>query len=131
MGRDDFTCKRCCDKEKTLHIHHKFYINKNDPWDYDDDCLVTLCEDCHVEAQDGMDDATKELVRTIKKAGFFHQDIMYIAQAFEIMNPQHLHEVIACSFAKHLINDDLQNEMIDRYLGRIREISSTKCDSHG
>lgn len=30
-----------------LNIHHKYYIQGNKPWDYKDDALVTLCEDCH------------------------------------------------------------------------------------
>lgn len=30
-----------------LNVHHKIYFKNRDLWDYDDDCLVTLCEDCH------------------------------------------------------------------------------------
>ena len=32
---------------KGLNIHHKYYITGRKPWDYDDDALITLCEDCH------------------------------------------------------------------------------------
>ena len=51
MKRDRFTCKLCGDKETQLHIHHKEYINGNDPWDYDNKLLITLCEDCHTEIE--------------------------------------------------------------------------------
>lgn len=30
-----------------LNIHHKFYIQGHKPWEYNDEALVTLCEDCH------------------------------------------------------------------------------------
>ncbi|GER60628.1 hypothetical protein ULMA_27360 [Patiriisocius marinus] len=31
-----------------LHVHHKYYIKNNYPWQYDDDALITLCSKCHV-----------------------------------------------------------------------------------
>lgn len=30
-----------------LNIHHKYYIRDKEPWDYDNDALVTLCSFCH------------------------------------------------------------------------------------
>ena len=30
-----------------LNVHHKIYYKNRDLWDYQDDCLVTLCENCH------------------------------------------------------------------------------------
>ncbi len=30
-----------------LNVHHKLYINKRKLWDYTDDSLVTLCNNCH------------------------------------------------------------------------------------
>ena len=36
-----------------LQIHHKFYVIENkilvNPWEYDDDALITLCHICHGE----------------------------------------------------------------------------------
>lgn len=51
MQRDKFTCKLCGDTETQLHVHHKEYINGNDPWEYDNKYLITLCEDCHTEIE--------------------------------------------------------------------------------
>lgn len=47
MERDRFTCKICGSSEKTLTVHHLFYINKRDPWDYPWRALITVCNDCH------------------------------------------------------------------------------------
>ena len=30
-----------------LNVHHNIYYTNRKLWDYQDDCLVTLCEDCH------------------------------------------------------------------------------------
>ena len=33
----------------TLHVHHKYYIEDRNPWEYDENALITLCSDCHSE----------------------------------------------------------------------------------
>lgn len=45
--RDDFQCQMCFDREETQTVHHKWYTNGLDPWEYPDECYITLCEDCH------------------------------------------------------------------------------------
>jgi len=50
MQRDDFACRHCGNKEKTLNVHHLSYKAKTDVWDYEPDNLVTLCEICHENA---------------------------------------------------------------------------------
>jgi len=47
MQRDDYMCCNCGATEKTLNVDHKIYIKGRDPWDYPDEDLQTLCEDCH------------------------------------------------------------------------------------
>jgi len=49
LQRDNFSCQCCGDKESSLHVHHTKYIANTDPWEYDNDSLVTLCENCHSE----------------------------------------------------------------------------------
>lgn len=47
MKRDNFSCVNCGDKETQLQIHHLEY--SSNPWDIEDDKLITLCEPCHGE----------------------------------------------------------------------------------
>ena len=47
MDRDGFECKACRENSKTLHIHHTTYDKDLKPWEYFNDKLLTLCEDCH------------------------------------------------------------------------------------
>ena len=51
LDRDNHKCKYC-GSTYNLQVHHKYY-NKypNEkmamPWDYPDDALITLCDNCH------------------------------------------------------------------------------------
>lgn len=47
MQRDDFKCTQCNSSKKTLHVHHRFYLKGSEPWEYENDALRTLCEQCH------------------------------------------------------------------------------------
>lgn len=47
MQRDNFQCQCCFSKEDTLTVHHKKYIDGKSAWEYPDNLLITLCEDCH------------------------------------------------------------------------------------
>jgi hypothetical protein len=50
MKRDEFSCQSCNDTESTLNVHHRVPYRKNIKiWDYENDELITLCENCHKE----------------------------------------------------------------------------------
>jgi hypothetical protein len=51
MRRDKFKCRKCGDEETTLNVHHKYYTNGLDPWDYPNDSMITLCEHCHKQIE--------------------------------------------------------------------------------
>ena len=51
LDRDGHKCQ-WCGRTDHLQVHHKYYMKYPDgrfaePWDYPDDKLITLCEDCH------------------------------------------------------------------------------------
>jgi hypothetical protein len=47
MEKAGFTCKTCQSKDKTLTVHHINYRKGADPWEYHEDELACLCEECH------------------------------------------------------------------------------------
>jgi len=49
MERDGFQCQMCFNRDDTLTVHHKYYLSGKEPWEYEGECLITLCEDCHSE----------------------------------------------------------------------------------
>jgi len=66
LERDYWTCQECGDKTTTLHVHHRKYIKGRNPWEYDDDVLITLCETCHEKIRSKKEEIpTPRLDRTI------------------------------------------------------------------
>lgn len=44
LRRDNYKC-RLCKKQGRLNVHHLEYLEE--PWDAPDNCLITLCKECH------------------------------------------------------------------------------------
>jgi hypothetical protein len=61
MERDDFTCVSCGNKEKTLNVHHKTYRKGAEPWDYEDGNFMTLCEPCHEQSHEFIDEIKQNI----------------------------------------------------------------------
>lgn len=51
LERANFECEDCGEKNVTLHIHHQYYKKDLAPWEYPDESLHCLCENCHKKAQ--------------------------------------------------------------------------------
>ena len=47
LERDGHFCQTCGATNEELHVHHLYYIDGKNPWEYDDEALVTLCCNCH------------------------------------------------------------------------------------
>jgi len=48
-GFMDYRAIIIADKQYYLQVHHKYYIVDKNPWDYNDNDLITLCNWCHWE----------------------------------------------------------------------------------
>ena len=54
LERDGYKCK-WCGSPNNLQIHHRYYEKypngeKVKPWDYPNEALITLCDECHKKA---------------------------------------------------------------------------------
>lgn len=47
LEQSEFSCDCCGDSKSTLHVHHGYYATGVKPWEYENDSLWVLCEDCH------------------------------------------------------------------------------------
>ena len=65
MNRDKFRCTICNSSSSELHVHHGYYERNLDPWEYDDDTLLTVCHACHEEAEN----VRVTLIKRIAKLG--------------------------------------------------------------
>ena len=68
MQRDEFACRACGNKENTLNVHHLEY--SGNPWDAENDSLVTLCQNCHADAE------TVKKLKNVINDGFLHAALM-------------------------------------------------------
>ena len=66
LERDDWACQKCFDPDSTLHVHHRYYEKDKEPWEYPDDALITLCEDCH-EGEKGFKDELKAIESVVRE----------------------------------------------------------------
>lgn len=81
MSRDEFECKHCFEKNKTLNVHHWGY--NGDPWNVEPKSLITLCEDCHAEETENVKESIKECVQSLKLSGFGSIAFSSLAKIFE------------------------------------------------
>lgn len=59
--RDNFTCKLCKRKDRTLNVHHKKYSKSGNPWDTEPKDLITYCEICHKEYENHKKNVIRDL----------------------------------------------------------------------
>jgi hypothetical protein len=64
MERDGFRCDHCDSVDNSLNVHHLIYIKNAKPWEYDPDDLLTLCEGCHRN----LTNAINEIMLIIKRS---------------------------------------------------------------
>lgn len=74
--RDNYTCQAfdCGSTTKNLQVHHIEYLSI-DPWEYPNDMLITLCEDCH-NKESGREELEKHFATTLKMKGFLMCDLL-------------------------------------------------------
>lgn len=84
MNRDSFTCQWCFSGDKMLVVHHRYYLPKTEPWDYNDSCLITICQDCHETEHEIRPAVEQALIMACRQVGFQPHDLQCLSQA--IMN---------------------------------------------
>lgn len=65
MSRDGFQCACCLSDSSMLSVHHKYYEDREYgfmPWDYPDDALITLCEECHSREHEALNLRMKDVI---------------------------------------------------------------------
>ena len=65
MQRDNFTCQLCGSKEKHLNVHHLYYNGYKAPWEYTNDAMLTVCDECHKFEHDKLNKAAIDKVAKI------------------------------------------------------------------
>lgn len=92
IRRDNGQCTVCGSKEK-LCVHHTYYYDDNrPPWDYSDESLITLCEDCHNKWHREHNSILLDPTKSIKKAKVIKieqlSDLKFIKEEFTVKHKQ-------------------------------------------
>lgn len=112
--RDEWYCQICFDNEATLNVHHKYYIWKADPWDYPDDALITLCEECHSNERESLPVQEKRLIKNIRKH-FLSYEISRLADIFEDLELYYADGVMISVIGWALLNEKNQRRLINEF----------------
>lgn len=119
LERDEWTCQRCFDTESTLAVHHRKYLPNTNPWEYPDDLLITLCENCHEFERSERSGCEQDLLDMLRYH-FFAEDIHSLATGFHMMELLHSHEVVASVYEWALSSPEIQRELIHRYQNQLK-----------
>lgn len=125
LQRDEWACQKCFDSESTLVVHHRLYFPNAEPWDYPDDLLITLCENCHEEETINLHNVCNSLLEVLQKK-FLSEDISEIAIGSHGLELQHSHEIVASVWGWALSEPDIQRELIKSYWEHLKKINKEK-----
>ena len=70
---------------KTLNVHHRGYLPGRKPWEYHDQCLVTLCETCHAEETEALRAQRSRIAHALGCLGLSSFDIEMLVSLLEMI----------------------------------------------
>ncbi|WP_418988078.1 hypothetical protein [Bacteroides heparinolyticus] len=106
MGKDDFACQICGNKESTLNVHHLCYHSNSNIWDYEDWELITLCEECHKNEHSLAEDI-QERIECLRKSGVTMFEIYALLEKVDV--------------SLYLGNDSVIHNIVGNECGIIRD----------
>ena len=124
LERDKWTCQRCYNTESTLNVHHRYYINNKEPWEYPGEALFTLCEECHSEEKELRSGYEQSLLFALREK-FLAEDVSNLAIGFHVMPLLHLPEVVASVYQWALTDEGIQKELIEKYFEHLKQKENT------
>lgn len=120
LERDKWTCAGCKSTEKTLHVHHRLYVKGLDPWEYDSEYLLTVCDECHSAATEIITEFDRVL-----KLFFLPNQLRSLTESIEMSSDSPIAVTIAIS---ELLGDEhLVRYLVSRKLSRIASNDPERC----
>jgi len=78
MERDDFKCRICGRNDTLLHVHHTVYLKGHEPWEYDDNFLLTLCTPHH-DDEEKLKSEDLMIVTQLLTAGVTRSEMLHLS----------------------------------------------------
>lgn len=115
LNRDNWSCIICGNDKATLHVHHTYYENNKEPWEYENKTLLTFCDSCHESESKYAIENKDLLLNAYKKAGLYCGCIPELADAISEMELQHAPDVVASAYAFAFSDQSMQSKIIKMY----------------
>lgn len=97
LEKYDFECQECGDKVSPLHVHHSYYIKGRNPWDYGSECLMCVCEKCHIRIH-SEDKFLDEYVRKIKSNFSVGRNLLFFCGIIEGFTSEDIFDIDVPSY---------------------------------
>jgi len=81
LERANWACEGCGTQEVNLQIHHGYYEREALPWEYSEEALYCLCDDCHERAEAARAAVYRELG---KIAPWHHRHALAVLQELKV-----------------------------------------------
>lgn len=114
LEKRNWCCESCYDDKSTLNVHHKNYRSNAEPWDYDDELLIVLCDDCHKKEHEDIDDSLHDLCGFVKDK-FISPQIFSLCTAFRHIKLVHTGDVIASAIEDLFSSEVKMEKLVDEY----------------
>ncbi len=127
--RDDFCCRYCFCDDKTLHVHHLLYHKDREPWEYENDCLITACEDCHKVEADRIGVVSKDVFRELKIQMLYYNQWLKLFELTQKFSGYELFQIFDVFSSEYNSKEylmqvvcDLNKSAYDNYCSQINTI---------
>jgi hypothetical protein len=108
LQRDNFTCTSCGNNSETLNIHHCVPYKKNlKIWEYQDNELTTLCENCHKEISKIINNCKNIITNNCSRGLEISMYIQEIIQLLDNQTPPIYENIVNIIKKKNICNEDL------------------------
>lgn len=121
--RDNWTCQKYGNKNKTLAIHHRLYLNNREPWDYSDDLLITLFVECHELEQINLTNTEKNIVE-ILKIKFLAEGINELCCGLYKLELFDIESTVGAAYGYAFSNKTIQRNLLKTYNNHIMQITN-------
>jgi hypothetical protein len=126
--RDNWACVNCGQSDCYLHIHFKNVESGKKPWEYPEDALVSLCEDCLAEERKLLGTALNSLSEAARSK-FLASQIHDIACSMSLMKLPADPETISAAISLWLKTPKLIEFMINIYNRKLEAEGRTRTDA--
>jgi hypothetical protein len=110
MQRDRFCCKICLYNDKPLNVHHIAYDYSCEPWEVDENLLITLCEECHKNEEKDLKQLHYNLLSLFRKNGFLAHEIHKIVHVMKYLDKELLEMPFTFDIIEYIFkNRDIWN----------------------